>query len=183
MMVTLDEGRKDRDKGIDDDDGGEGDGDDDEDLKEKLQFNEMLDEEKEGDRDDDDDRDDNDRDDNDDDRDDDDDSNDEKEDGHHSYSVISRRHSVLPLSIGSSVDKYILHIDKHILHIELVQPKYLQPPQLGHIITSMLDAWKEDKKRKDKKKKIEQKGEEGELMVMTMTGFRAALVEVDDLSD
>ena len=169
MMVTLDEGRKDRDKGFDDDDGEDDDGDDD-DLKEKLQFNEMLDEEKEGDRDDDDDNDD-DRDDNDDDRDDDDDSNDEKEDGHHPYSVISRRHSVLPLSIGSSVDK-------HILHIELVQPKYLQPPQLGHIITSMLDAWKKDKKKK--KKKIE---EGQELMVMTMTGFRAALVEVGDLSE
>jgi len=173
-MVTLDEGRKDRDKGIDGDDGGEGDGDDD-DLKEKLQFNEMLDEEKEGDRDDDDDDNDDDRDDNDDDRDDDDDSNDEKEDGHHPYSVISRRHSVLPLSIGSSVDKYILHI-------ELVQTKYLHPPQLGHIITSMLDAWKEDKKRKEKKKKIEE-GQWQELMVMTMTGFRAALVEVDDLSE
>ena len=173
MMVTLDEGRKDRDKGIDGTDGGEGDDGVDDDLKEKLQFNEMLDEEKEGDRDDDDDNDD-DRDDNDDDDDrddDDDDSNDEKEDGHHPYSVISRRHSVPPLSIGSSVDK-------HILHIELVQPKYLQPPQLGHIITSMLDAWKKDKK----KKKIEE-GQGQELMVMTMTGFRAALVEVDDLSD
>jgi len=168
-MVTLDEGRKDRDKGIDGTDGGEGDDGVDDDLKEKLQFNEMLDEEKEGDRDDDDDNDD-DRDDNDDDRDDDDDSNDEKEDGHHPYSVISRRHSVLPLSIGSSADE-------HILHIELVQPKYLHPPQLGHIITSMLDAWKEDKK-----KKIEE-GQGQELMVMTMTGFRAALVEVGDLSD
>ena len=152
MVVTLDEGRKDRDKGIDDDDDG-----DDDDLKEKLQFNEMLDEEKEGDRDDDDD-----------------DSNDEKEgdDGEegHPYSVISRRHSVLPLSIGSNVDK-------HILHTELVQPKYLQPPQLGHIITSMLEAWKKDKKRN-----IEE-GQGEELMVMTMTGFRDALIEVGDFSE
>jgi hypothetical protein len=151
MLVTLDEGRKDGDKRVDD--GGDG-------LKEKLQFNEMLD-------DDDDDGDDDDDDDDDDDNDNDQKESDDGEDGH-PYSIISRRHIIDPLHVGSS--------DEHTLHTELVQPKYLQPPQLGHIIASMLDAWRKDKK---KKKKIEMEEEEEE-MVMTMTGFHAALVEVGE---